>query len=340
MVTGWPSKRISPPSVLWIPATHLISVDFPAPLSPTSAITSPSRTSKSTPRSASTEPKLLKTSRSSSVAVAAAVAIRAVLYHGRGSRNAGPGRERSLLAVLLVRTDADLASLQEAIGEEELVVLLRYPDRGQQDRLRPAGLPVHARDLLVLDDRDGRGRCGVGLLAYRLVDRSGLPAGEDELDAGRRRVLPRQRDRLQALGLQRGDDRAREAVVGRDHGVDLVPVACEHLVEDRATLDRAPVGVLAFTLGLLERAVGPERVQHRAVALAEQLGVVVGDAAVQPSDDRVLAVLPARFQLRDETGAHQAPDSRVVERDVVRGLAAHDQTVVVDHLRVLLHSEV
>ena len=33
-----------------IPATHLISVDLPAPLSPTSAITSPGRTSKSTSR--------------------------------------------------------------------------------------------------------------------------------------------------------------------------------------------------------------------------------------------------------------------------------------------------
>ena len=36
----------------WIPATHLISVDLPAPLSPTSAITSPARTSKSTSVSA------------------------------------------------------------------------------------------------------------------------------------------------------------------------------------------------------------------------------------------------------------------------------------------------
>src|SRR5262245_54194781 len=50
-----------------MPATHLISVDLPAPLSPTRAITSPSRTSKSTPLRASTEPKCFDTSRSSSV---------------------------------------------------------------------------------------------------------------------------------------------------------------------------------------------------------------------------------------------------------------------------------
>ena len=34
-------KTIAPESALWMPAMHLISVDLPAPLSPTSAITSP-----------------------------------------------------------------------------------------------------------------------------------------------------------------------------------------------------------------------------------------------------------------------------------------------------------
>ena len=47
-----PSKRISPESALWMPAIDLISVDLPAPLSPTSAITSPRRTSRSTSVSA------------------------------------------------------------------------------------------------------------------------------------------------------------------------------------------------------------------------------------------------------------------------------------------------
>ncbi len=54
---------------------HLISVDLPAPLSPTSAITSPARTSKSTSVSASTEPKLLRMPRASSIGVAEAVAV-------------------------------------------------------------------------------------------------------------------------------------------------------------------------------------------------------------------------------------------------------------------------
>ena len=41
--TGWPSKRYSPLSNAWIPAIPLIRVLLPAPLSPTSAVTWPSR---------------------------------------------------------------------------------------------------------------------------------------------------------------------------------------------------------------------------------------------------------------------------------------------------------
>ena len=59
-------RRSRPRPTVWMPATHLISVDLPAPLSPTSAITSPARTSKSTSVSACTEPKLFEMPRSSS----------------------------------------------------------------------------------------------------------------------------------------------------------------------------------------------------------------------------------------------------------------------------------
>ena len=63
-VNSLPSNRISPLSAACVPAMHLISVDLPAPLSPTSAITSPCRTSKSTSVSASTEPNVFVMSRS------------------------------------------------------------------------------------------------------------------------------------------------------------------------------------------------------------------------------------------------------------------------------------
>src|SRR5215470_8892053 len=219
MCTSCPSNRIRPLSAAWVPATHLIRVDLPAPLSPTSAITSPERTSKSTPRNASTDPKLLKIPRSSSVG--AAVAFTRGFYHDEGAPRgafivSGPN-SRVLLAELLVIADADLAPLEEPVREELRVVLLRDPDRGQQDRLRAADRAVDARDLLVLDDGNrGRGG-GVRLQTDRLVDRAALPAGEDELDAGRRRVLAGQGDRLEALGLERRDYGTCEPVVGRDH---------------------------------------------------------------------------------------------------------------------------
>src|SRR5213076_2139102 len=140
-----------------MPATHLMSVDLPAPLSPTSAITSPSRTSKSTSCKARTEPKCLETPRSSRVG-AVVVALTGGLYHGRGARNGAPRPDKVfLLAVLRVLPDADLALLQELVLEEELVVQLRDPHRGQQDRGRAAHLAIGALDLLVLDDRDCHG---------------------------------------------------------------------------------------------------------------------------------------------------------------------------------------
>src|SRR4051812_48100094 len=49
-----------------MPATHLISVDLPAPLSPTRATISPALTLRSTSCSATTAPKCFETSRSSS----------------------------------------------------------------------------------------------------------------------------------------------------------------------------------------------------------------------------------------------------------------------------------
>src|SRR5438034_3053694 len=111
MLTVSPSIRISPASMGWIPATHLISVDLPAPLSPTSAITSPSRTSKFTPSSACTAPKLFDTSRSSSVG--AAVSFTRGFYHGGGAARGASAAVVLLLAVLRVLAVTDLAPLQE-----------------------------------------------------------------------------------------------------------------------------------------------------------------------------------------------------------------------------------
>ena len=59
MLTLFPSRKKDPASAEYAPAKTFIKVDLPAPLSPTSAITSPRATSKSASRRACSPPKLL-----------------------------------------------------------------------------------------------------------------------------------------------------------------------------------------------------------------------------------------------------------------------------------------
>src|SRR4051794_26612912 len=101
-----------------MPEIALISVDLPAPLSPTSATTSPAWTSKSTPVSASTAPNRLVTpftSRSglSGVAVAAVVTSRSSLL-----------LDSVLGARGLVGRRADVRHLPEAVGDDRRLDLV------------------------------------------------------------------------------------------------------------------------------------------------------------------------------------------------------------------------
>src|SRR5690349_4980417 len=116
-----------------MPAMHLMSVDLPAPLSPTRAITSPERATKSTSCRAWTEPKDFETPRSSR---RGGCSLTTVLSHKRTPKETEatpkgppPPHRSFLLAVLRVVAVADVALLQETRREEELVVRLR-------DRLR------------------------------------------------------------------------------------------------------------------------------------------------------------------------------------------------------------
>src|SRR5438093_7761645 len=115
MLTVSPSIRISPASMGWMPARHLMSVDLPAPLSPTSAITSPLRTSKSTSVSACTEPKDFEIPRSPSVGAAFSLTVRFLPHRRAGApvRRLRPRGRGGLLAVLRVLADAHLGLLQE-----------------------------------------------------------------------------------------------------------------------------------------------------------------------------------------------------------------------------------
>src|SRR5205085_8120358 len=149
-----------------MPATHLISVDLPAPLSPTSAITSPLRTSKSTSVSACTEPNDFVTPRSSRRGVSL---MTRVSYHSERWRRPSwappPCPFGDLLAVLRVHAVADVALLQEAARDEQLPV--RLGDRLRRDQeggLLAAALgrnEAPRRRLLAVDDGDLRscGRC-------------------------------------------------------------------------------------------------------------------------------------------------------------------------------------
>jgi hypothetical protein len=73
--TSWPSTVIRPSSGRCTPVRHLISVDLPAPLSPTIAVISPLRAAIDAPRSAVTLPKRLTIPSSTRVSVATAVVI-------------------------------------------------------------------------------------------------------------------------------------------------------------------------------------------------------------------------------------------------------------------------
>src|SRR3954451_17257420 len=211
-----------------MPAIVLISVDLPAPLSPTSAITSPANARKSTLVSACTGPKLFETSRSSSVGVS-------VLFMGErcGGRRGTP-HGLLLLAELRVHAGADVAPLQIPVLDRDVPVLLRDRNRSREDGgnlTRPvADLAVDANGLAALEQRDREGRGGVRLDAHGLVDRHALPAGEDVLDPLRGGVLARHRDLLQVACLQRRDDGITEAVVRGVDAVDLVARLLQHLL--------------------------------------------------------------------------------------------------------------
>src|SRR4029077_6610911 len=109
---------------------HLTSVDLPAPLSPTSAITSPLRTSKSTSVSACTEPNVFDRPRISRSGVSLMVRL--------GTTVEAPGGASTVVtdlpAVLLVRPGAHVAALQELVREEPCVV--RLGDRHNRDHQR------------------------------------------------------------------------------------------------------------------------------------------------------------------------------------------------------------
>src|SRR3954465_2931529 len=120
--TARPSKRTSPLSMLLIPAMHFTSVDLPAPLSPTSAVTSPAFTVRSTSWRTCTGPKLLfsfRISRSGSV----------ICCPSRRCGRAGAdwcGLVDTRLVALLLDSGADIRGRQRAGVDDVLHVAVVY----------------------------------------------------------------------------------------------------------------------------------------------------------------------------------------------------------------------
>src|SRR3954452_14638086 len=106
-----------------MPDMTFTRVDFPAPLSPTRATTSPAATWKSTSERACTAPKRLLMPRSSRTGLAS-------LMSGTSAFLLADARVR---AGLLVRAGADLVSRPEAVLDDGVVdVVLGDRDRLQQ----------------------------------------------------------------------------------------------------------------------------------------------------------------------------------------------------------------
>src|SRR5689334_7502081 len=249
------------------------SVDLPAPLSPTSAVTSPGYTAKSTSRRTCTMPKLLLTLRSSRMgSVIGASEPRRAAHGGELAR-------------------AHLVLGLAAVLEHDVHVGLGDRLWGQQNR-RDVAIPlVVARlswcvDRLALGQRDGRLRQGAGLLLRRLVDGHALRAGEHVLQPLDGRVLPADRYLSgPAVLLEDRDHRAGEAVVGGVDAVDATVGRGVHLLEDGDGLVVVPVWHRLLADDLHTRRL----VDHRVRTGGEEGGVVVGGRTVEEHHVRRLA---------------------------------------------------
>src|SRR5690349_1946662 len=184
-----------------MPAMALMSVDLPAPLSPTSATTSPAWTAKSTSVRASTAPNRLVTPLSSRSGVAMSL-LNPVLRAGR-----------------LVGAGADVGGLPEAVLDDGVLDLVGGHRQHRQLDRRDVDLAVvllvgGVGGLLALGEHHGPLGGLVGERLDRLVDRHVLLAGEDPLDRGELGVLACDGDRLRvdAGRLHRRDRAAGGAV--------------------------------------------------------------------------------------------------------------------------------
>src|SRR3954452_3967823 len=152
--TRWPSHSMVPSSAGPTPEMTFTSVDFPAPLSPTRATTSPGITSISASVRACTAPKRFEMplNERTGVAVAVAVTMLPLLSPCKRMSRGRPRRpppcasllQAGLLAIGGELLRADVADLVEAVGHDGVLdVVRRHLDRREQLRLHVGGAVVH-----------------------------------------------------------------------------------------------------------------------------------------------------------------------------------------------------
>src|SRR5690349_8157751 len=251
-----------------MPAIALTRVDLPAPLSPTSAVTSPGYTWKSTSCSTCTTPKLLLTPRSSRMAVV--IADTALLQ----PRGAARGRELAGADVFLGLTSVTEYHIDGVLGD----------GLGRQQHRRHVAIPLVVTGcavglgLFTFGQGDRGRRQRTGLFFCRFVDSHALAAGKNVLQALDGGVLAGDRHLSgPSVLLQNRDHRSGKPVVGGVHAVDLAVRGGVHLLEDGDRLVVVPVRHCLLTNDLDRR-----HLVHNGVCTAgEQRGVVVCRRSVE-----------------------------------------------------------
>src|SRR5438552_12974318 len=241
--TAWPSTRISPESLPSEPLRIFMSVDLPAPFSPSRTCTSPGATSRSTSSRATTPGKDLRTFCMCSRSGRGSGLTDPLARRGGGRANDEAGGEDHAPRLLAVPVDA----LEQRAQRELAHLDPRLMDGGERD-VAEGG----QRRVVVADQRDVVGRLEAALLdGIEGADGGEVVGGED---GGRPRPLREQQEAAPVaafFGICAGDDGHERseaepvhrrlvsaATVGGARALTAVDVRDAAMAQGDAVLDR------------------------------------------------------------------------------------------------------
>ena len=246
-----------PLSRRWTPLRHLISVDLPAPLSPSSASTSPRRRSRSIPSSAPTAPKRLVAPRTASTGIVSHRRVAGGRAHACLVACSDPHAALDVAAEHVgldgqEHDDADRHQLVEGIDVVQVERVADHADRERPDE-RVADVAAaagergaaddHGRDRVELGEVAGRRRAGVDQPGREQAgDAGGEPAQDVDRDehAARRDARAPRRLGIPADGVQpaapheprrqqQADERERRSTTKIEYGIQSIeppPIVC------------------------------------------------------------------------------------------------------------------